>query len=74
MPDIDSLVVGLFGAPEQGPGGDGCREIQAEVFDNRYEKFFNILTSIFAMLVNKLNTSRKWGLRMPTQRAVVKIR
>lgn len=26
------------------------------------------------MLVNKLNTSRKWGLRMPTQRAVVKIR
>lgn len=28
MPDIDSLVVGLFGAPEQGPGGDGCWEIQ----------------------------------------------
>lgn len=52
----------------------GAGKFRTEVFDNRYENFFNVLTSIFAMLVNKLNTSRKWGLRMPTQRAVVKIR
>lgn len=61
MPDIDSLVVRLFGDPGQGPGGDGYWEIQDRGICQLIWKFLNILTFILAMLVNKLNASRKWG-------------